>query len=507
MKRFEKFFNDYLSYCIIFCFVVYLFCWLSDDAIMGLVPIKNMINGNGLRWNVQERVCTSTSLLYFLSVGLLSLPTNHVLVTAIIFNMLCSCLLLYIIIKHCHSSKQKFLVLFVLIFSQTFLSFTTSGLENSMLALLESIWLYMILEKETFSSKDLFLLSFICAITLGVRLDSAVLLFIPTAYIFLFKRDCKLCKSIFVGILGLLPLFVLLCFSLVYFGFLFPNTFYAKMHTGISSIDYIVHGIKYFLSLLLCDPLAFITIIVAIVLCIRDKKLRIIGVSFILKLSYLIYVGGDFMVGRFITDLYVLSVILIIYKGFRFNKVLLGLLCTCSVVVFFIYSVSSVNYVFSNGSNDDSLLSIIDERAFWGFKGIKELIELEQNWCTIDCEALKDLDQYITYDNNIIYQPIELGISRWHLKNDCYIIDSIALSNAFISRFPCEDNNLHNFRIGHIRHKYPDGYIDSLINNKNLLTNDKDAKLYDDICLVTKGDLFTKERWKAILRLNFGIGD
>ena len=36
--------------------IIYLFCWLSDDAIMGLVPIKNMINGNGLRWKAILRL-------------------------------------------------------------------------------------------------------------------------------------------------------------------------------------------------------------------------------------------------------------------------------------------------------------------------------------------------------------------------------------------------------------------------------------------------------------------
>ncbi len=86
---------------------------------------------------------------------------------------------------------------------------------------------------------------------------------------------------------------------------------------------------------------------------------------------------------------------------------------------------------------------------------------------------------------------------------DLYAVDRFALSNVFLARLPA---NLTNFRggwrIGHYYRDFPDGYIESVSAETNLLKDKELAELYDQVQLVTTGPLFTRARWQAIWKLN-----
>lgn len=59
-----------------------------------------------------------------------------------------------------------------------------------------------------------------------------------------------------------------------------------------------------------------------------------------------------------------------------------------------------------------------------------------------------------------------------------------------------------NWRIGHLYKIIPDGYRESLQRDDNLIRNPDIHKLYDKILLVVRGELFSRERFKAIWELN-----
>jgi len=50
----------------------------------------------------------------------------------------------------------------------------------------------------------------------------------------------------------------------------------------------------------------------------------------------------------------------------------------------------------------------------------------------------------------------------------------------------------------------PAGYLETLRSGENRLEDPDLARLWDDLALVTRGPLWTAERWRAILRLHSG---
>ena len=62
-------------------------------------------------------------------------------------------------------------------------------------------------------------------------------------------------RALGAAALGQLPFILWEIFSLVYYGFPFPNTAYAKLNTGIPRIELLQQGGKYLLSSLRHDPL------------------------------------------------------------------------------------------------------------------------------------------------------------------------------------------------------------------------------------------------------------
>jgi len=88
-------------------------------------------------------------------------------------------------------------------------------------------------------------------------------------------------------------------FSLVYYGFLFPNTAYAKLGGGIEHYKLILQGIIYLVESSLRDPTTLFTIITAFFVPFWIRKLWPLTLGILLTVIYVINVGGD---GVVVTD-------------------------------------------------------------------------------------------------------------------------------------------------------------------------------------------------------------
>lgn len=107
------------------------------------------------------------------------------------------------------------------------------------------------------------------------------------------------------------PILIWSLFSLVYYGFLFPNTFYAKLNTGIGAIELWQQVVKYFWESVLFDPITLSVIVTVITFTLFYSKqghYKHIGYGVILNLVYILSVGGDFVQGRFLSYAFLVSV-------------------------------------------------------------------------------------------------------------------------------------------------------------------------------------------------------
>lgn len=155
------------------------------------------------------------------------------------------------------------------------------------------------------------------------------------------KKNKSFIKLILAGITGLLPFFMWLLFSLWYYGVPFPTTYYAKLGTNIPFLDIFTYGVLYLAINFLVDILFGTTLIFIIVQSIKRGtiKHKVFAISMVFRLIYLITIGGDFMYGRMLTDIFSLvyvSIIPLEKKILSAISIRRGLLCLSSSAVFFL---------------------------------------------------------------------------------------------------------------------------------------------------------------------------
>jgi arabinofuranosyltransferase len=100
-----------------------------------------------------------------------------------------------------------------------------------------------------------------------------------------------------------------------------------------------------------------------------------------------------------------------------------------------------------------------------------------------------------------------IGFYGYYAGPRLRIIDVMSLSDPFLARLPmARPAGPDAWRIGHFKRDLPAGYTETVSSTINRIEDPRLAKLYDDVRLVTTGPLFSRERWRAIIRLNLGSG-
>lgn len=251
----------YIRYILVFVCVLFFvyytirWSWCSDDAYHAYSMSKNLINGCGFTPTIGKRVNVSTCPLWTLVVTLGMYIFHDEYYVGLVLNLLFSwgafAIILMVIWGKLYlpsNCDYKFLktiytvlLTILLCSSKAFISYTSSGLENSMLFFLSSVLLlfyFRIKEKrEYFNNKDIFLLAFIWNLIIFTRLDSG-LVFLPLcSFAGLKVNSCKISdrikiylKRIFIAILGIIPFIGWEIFSLFYYGMLVPNTALSKLN-------------------------------------------------------------------------------------------------------------------------------------------------------------------------------------------------------------------------------------------------------------------------------------
>lgn len=485
--------------------------WISDDACISFRTVDNFLHGYGLRWNVSERVQTYTNPLMVFCMIILCFFTKEYYLTAMIFNICCTfaaVLILMFGIAKCKANRFA-VPMVLLICSKAFIDFSTSGLENSLEYLIAAIFYYFYLQWDKFSKKRLLILSFIGCLALLNRMDS-ILLFLPALFdAFFLKGEDKWYKNILPGVIGIIPFIIWEMFSLFYYGFLFPNTAYAKLNSGIPTIEYFQQGIVYYLDFINRDPIAFLGILLACCLAIywfisfHEHKFLCMAIGILLYSIYIMRVGGDFMSGRFFAVIIFISAIILLEL-----KVNIKITFRIAMVMLLITLCLSNNNILSDASYASSgipVSGIVDERSYYYqstglLNTVRQDSELAFNRHLLFQDALDDLCSGVSVvvKGNIGYYALTAGVQ-------IHVVDSLALGEALLARLPAMYNT--NWRIGHLTRRIPDGYLETIETGENLLEDKNLAEYYDVLHNIISGDLFSKERFKQIIDMNLGKYD
>ena len=497
--------------CLIFIYTILITAWFADDSFILFRHVVNFVNGGGITFNIGQRMQGFTSPLWFFVLGIFSFLTNDYLMTFMVVNICTTLLgflvLLYVEYKINNNNIPLFSPLILLVFSYSYIDFSSSGLENAMAHLLVSV-LFLIVASSNQKYYRL-MLFVIFALLMLTRLDYLFLI-LPFALLLAFDRFSlnseSIKKLIYDVSPGILVIVVWIVFSLFYFGFPLPNTYYAKLEAGYALEDYLVRGMWYFWDLRF-DPSSFIIIITGLLVAAISLKKELIALAMgmILYMMYIVYIGGDFMRGRFFSVLVLLSIGLMIVA---FSKktmhdwikqaCIIGVIISITIVAFVEFRfpfMSTLNY--SGLTRDPERvigIGIQDERGrFYGEWG---LFSPNRNWPEINVLSIKKPVRFQ-------YECGLLGLKSLTIIDLTFMIDLCGLTDPLIARLPAVKRE--GWRVGHAARQNPTDYGHFAIGEISRLSDENISDFAIDIDLVTKGELFSTERLYAIWRLNAGF--
>jgi arabinofuranosyltransferase len=182
------------------------------------------------------------------------------------------------------------------------MDFSVSGMENPLTDFTVALFLL------TFWHRPRVLaLSFIAALSAVNRMDTA-LFFLPALSLVYWRAGWRAWNDI---LLDWSPFLAWCAFSVFYYGFLFPNTAYAKLYTGIPATATWHQGLLYYLNAVRSDTVTVLAIGAGLAIAFRHRE-YLIASGVLAYLLYVVGVGGDFMSSRFFTAPLVMATMLIL---------------------------------------------------------------------------------------------------------------------------------------------------------------------------------------------------
>jgi arabinofuranosyltransferase len=495
--------------------------WVAEDGYIVFRSLEQLFEGNGPIWNPHERVQVFTSpLWYIIQIFFRAISKNNYL-NVLVLSFILWIFTLITLKKIFSDNKLLLLASLLFVGSNGFFDYTSSGLENVLGYLLIALYLlnYLNLFKhiENLTKDEIFQkisnIYFIAGLAICVRHDFLTLLALPSLYVLICHfKSYALKKWIKLLTLSALPFVAWSLFSLIYYGFPFPNTAYAKLYTHISKPDLIKQGLYYLLVTLKRDTLTLIIIFVAILLVLKNFKKRelifiVIGIG--LNLTYIVFVGGDFMQGRFLSYSFLVSVVLILTQLSDIKPPVYAALTYLIVPAYLIF----FNHTpFNSSINHQFLLKelehgIADERGYYNIDlSLYKYLNQRKNhqlFPAFDYDWVRMANEFKKSDENVIVFG-NIGIYGYVVGTKKKIIDFLALSDPLLARMPTVDD----WRIGHFERVLPEGYLESVKNGTNEIKNPNYRIYYEKLKIVTQSEsLFTVERIKTIINFNLGRYD
>jgi hypothetical protein len=282
--------------------VLYFNYFVSDDAYISFRYAKNFINGHGLVWNIGEKPVEGyTNFLWVIVISIfMKMTFEPALVSKVLgtFFGLFTILMVYLFPVFILQRKNllNLIAPVILACCGPFAAWSTGGLETHMFTafiLAGAIaYLYEMHHEETIPLSSSILFTLACLTRPEGLLIFGVTCLHRFFHLYLSKKNPFCLKTIiwFFTFLTIYGLYFYWRFN--YYGFLFPNTFYAKTGGGI---DQLWSGYRY-LKLFVMNNTWSITIILSFLTLLTPSRspviyLLLLTVSFS---AYIVAIGGDF---------------------------------------------------------------------------------------------------------------------------------------------------------------------------------------------------------------------
>ncbi len=481
--------------CFLFAVIVLARAWVAEDAYITFRVIDNFWNGYGLRWNISERVMAYTHPLWMALESVFVGIWNNPFLVAIMLGAACSTAAFAVVLATVKRPLIEAICFLVtpLLISEAFLDYTTSGMENALSYVLFALFGYLIYAKSA-HPRFWFYLSLTVSLALLTRLDMALFYAPPVIYVMRHHAPVKRQVA-----LGLLPLVLWLAFSLFYYGFIFPNTKYAKLDTGMPLLSYLNQGIYYAKNVAIWDTPSALALVLPIWL-LWKRALPTVAISIAAGIYiyclYVIYIGGDYMAGRFWSVPVFASVWLWFAYG-RYTLKFAGLLAAAFIAPF----------VFGIIQKDCGGCLLPPNRVIDGRIAFNQNSLLAFDPLRVRSEGeyyLANRGKQLSDSEETTGTPYFIGMVGYYAGPEAILADELGLADPLLARLP---SNSRIFYIGHFRRSLPRGYMAYLKTSSMASMPKPLAEYYAPLHLITAGDLWDIERLKTIFLFNLGYYD
>jgi arabinofuranosyltransferase len=496
---------------ILYFLVVLRTAWVCDDAFITFRTASNLVSGIGPLWNAGERVMAYTNVLWMFVFAFFHAFTGEAYFTSIALCVVVDILVITLVYGFIKDKFVLALAVIAMIFSRAFIDYSTSGLENPMSSLILAAAVIWVLRNSEVKAQAVLLF---CSIAFLNRMDT-VLFLVPLAfysiYLLFFREEGNFFKKAGMVIIMLSPAVLWVLFSTIYYGFPFPNTFYAKQMLDLPRTFFMYNGLEYYMDSFKGDPVTLSVIASGLIMPFLVKNennvvLRLLSSGTGIFLLYILYIGGDFMSGRLFTPAFIVSLLILSYYVMKTGAKIKIMALTALVYI------GSMSFYLPVISGKDVRLAgitpygIADERGYYyqdsGLLRNLSMFRKDPVHFKFHEIELKRTVQPGKTANVSIREAI--GCAGYFSGPNAHIVDILALSDAFLARMRMDGKS---YRIGHLSRIIPKGYVESLEYGKNLIKDPALAEYYDHLSVVIKGKIFSRERFQEIININAGKYD
>lgn len=476
---------------------VFRLAWVSDDALITLRTALNITHNWGPGYNATEAVQAYTHPLWFLIWVGIGSATNQwilgILLTSIVFTAIAVALILW----RAQSIARVILITGFLLFSNAFVEYATSGLENPLafaaLALVGVLALQ--LTPTAHWTWGVWFGLAVAAVVL-TRFDLALLI-LPTVLVALWLSRRNV-KTIAIGaVAALAPLVIWFTWSQVTYSNWLPNTFEAKRNVNIPASELIIQGLRYLMVSFENDPVTLVGLIVGVGagIALGNAVIRAGAIGVLLYLAYVVWIGGDFMAGRFLTAPLVVAMLLLAAVPLFARELSLipaiGSVFFVGMMVLFAYLSGNTPVSLANPSSErwevDQNLNagVSDERGVYVANGrdLKGLIDnLSLGFVEPPIGAfgdgtdlnrpLRELDQSAKLwptSDGFFTLPSEthdmcgfLGTAGIVVGPTVHLVDACALTDRYLAQREYTPAEPFAWKPGHFQRAIPEGYLEAI---------------------------------------------
>lgn len=479
--------------------------WISDDAQITFRVLENFREGFGLVWNPGERVQVYTHPLWMLLLLIAQSFTHELYLTPILLGLLLSIAAVAIVAFRLGREGGGIIAVLALSFSSAFVDYSTGGLENPLSHFLLAIYFTMFIQhRHAMTPRILSRLTILVALILLTRMD-LILLVAPAWFVALWS--CRKARPRTVSIRSLVPGAAILAawflFSLIYYGFLLPNSAYAKLGHGTAARDLLLQGFLYLLDSLTFDPVTLPFIACACIAAITPAQRREcapIAIGLLLYVVYTLKIGGDFMSGRFFAaPLFAAAIIVarlpIPPASSRFAAI---------AAIIIVLGLASPTPTISSEAAHLTEITRWDHVRRTGIHNERYFIAISTGLANMTRKQLAEAMRKPRQPDQVrkVICTLWAGAPGRTFGTVSHIIDPVGVADPLTARLPARENP--DWNVSHWERVIPDGMVETKLRGVSLYTDPGVAAFAAHLDRIVSGPLLSRERLRSIWLMNTG---